>query len=87
MVKITIVDRILLLLTVLLAAYQIVVGIEGSTPLAVASYTVAFGVLLVAALLLIILGFEVLDSPAVVIISKIITVSLSQGRISEFFTQ
>ena len=87
MVKITIVDRILLLLTVLLAAYQIVVGIEGSTPLAVASYTVAFGVLLVAALLLIILGFEVLDNPAVVIISTIIPLSLSLGLIAEFFPQ
>ena len=85
MVKITVLDRILLLLTVLLAAYQIVVGIEGSTPLAVASYTVAFGVLLVAALLLIILGFEVLDNPAVVIISTIIPLSLSLGLIAEFF--
>ena len=87
MVKITVLDRILLLLTVLLAAYQIVVGIEGSTPLAVASYTVAFGVLLVAALLLIILGFEVLDNPAVVIISTIIPLSLSLGLIAEFFPQ
>jgi len=87
MAKITVLDRILLLLTVLLAAYQIVFGIEGSTPLAVASYTVAFGVLLVAALLLIILGFEVLDSPAVVIISTIIPLSLSLGLIAEFFPQ
>jgi hypothetical protein len=87
MVKITVLDRILLLLTVLLAAYQIVFGIEGSTPLAVASYTVAFGVLLVAALLLIILGFEVLDNPAIVIISTIIPLSLSLGLIAEFFPQ
>ena len=87
MVKITVLDRILLLLTVLLAAYQIVFGIEGSTPLAVASYTVAFGVLLIAALLLIILGFEVLDSSAVVIVSTIIPLSLSLGLIAEFFPQ
>ena len=87
MVKITVLDRILLLLTVLLAAYQIVFGIEGSTPLAVASYTVAFGVLLVAALLLIILGFEVLESPTVIIISTIIPLSLSLGLIAEFFPQ
>ena len=87
MMKITVLDRILLLLTVLLAAYQIVFGIEGSTPLAVASYTVAFGVLLVAALLLIILGFEVLDNPAVVIVSTIIPLSLSLGLIAEFFPQ
>jgi len=87
MMKITVLDRILLLLTVLLAAYQIVFGIEGSTLLAVISYTVAFGVLLVAALLLIILGFEVLDNPAVVIISTIIPLSLSLGLVAEFFPQ
>jgi hypothetical protein len=87
MVKITVLDRILLSLTILLAAYQIVFGIEGSNPLAVTSYTIAFGVILVAALLLIILGFEVLDSPAVIIISTIIPLSLSLGLIAEFFTQ
>jgi hypothetical protein len=87
MVKITVLDRLLLLLTALLAAYQIVFGIEGSNPLAVASYTVAFGVLLVAALQLIILGFEVLESPAVINISTIIPLSLSLGLIAEFFPQ
>ena len=85
MVKITVLDRILLSLSVLLASYQIVFGIEGSNQLGIASYTIAFGVLLIAALLLIILGFEVLDSPAVIIISTIIPLSLSLGLISEFF--
>ncbi|MFC2053543.1 hypothetical protein ACFLV7_04480 [Chloroflexota bacterium] len=85
MVKITVLDRILLSLTILLAAYQIVFGVEGSNPLAVTSYTIAFGVMLVAALLLIILGFEVLDSPAVIIISTIIPLSLSLGLIADFF--
>ena len=87
MVKITVLDRILLSLTILLAAYQIVFGIEGSNPLAVTSYTIAFGVILVAALLLIILGFEVLDSPVVIIISTIIPLCLSLGLIAEFFPQ
>jgi hypothetical protein len=62
-----------------------VFGIDGSTLIAFASYSVAFGVLLVAALLLIILGFEVLDSPAVIIVSTIIPLSLSLGLIAEFF--
>lgn len=45
------------------------------------SYTVAFGVLLVTGLLLIILGLEVLDSPAVVIVSTVIPLSLSLGLV------
>ena len=74
-------DRILLLLTGLLAAYQVAVGIEGLSTLPIIAYTIAFGVLLVAGLLLIILGFEVLDSPVVVIVATIIPLSLSLGLV------
>jgi hypothetical protein len=75
--------RILLLITSLLAAYQIVVGIEGAAAAAIWAYTTAFGVLLVAGLLMIILGFEILDSPFVVIVSTIIPLSLSLGLVWE----
>ena len=74
-------DRVLLLLTGLLAAYQISVGIDGFDTLPVIAYTIAFGVLLVAGLLLIILGFDVLDSPVVVIVSTIIPLSLATGLV------
>ena len=83
--KMTPIDRMLLLLTVLLAAYQIVVGIDGLSALPIIAYTIAFGVLLVAGLLLFILGFDVLDSPIVVIISTIIPLSLSLGLVWEYF--
>ena len=76
-------DRVLLLLTGLLASYQIAVGIDGMGVFAITAYTVAFGVLLVAGLLMIILGFDVLDSPIVVIVSTIIPLSLSLGLIWE----
>lgn len=74
-------DRLLLLLTGLLAAYQIAFGVEGLEPLPMTAYSVAFGVLLVAGLLLIILGFEVLSSPIVVIVSTIIPLALSLGLV------
>ncbi len=76
-------DRLLLLLTSILAAYQVSVGIDGLEALPVIAYTIAFGVLLVAALLLLILGFEILDSPVVVIISTVIPLSLSFGLVWE----
>jgi hypothetical protein len=44
---------------------------------------VGFGVILVAGLLLIILGFDVLDSPLVVIASTVIPLSLSLGLVWE----
>jgi hypothetical protein len=81
--KMTMLDRILLLITGLLAAYQIVVGIDNLSAAPIIAYTIAFGVLLVAGLLLIILGVEVLDSPIVVIVSTIIPLSLAMGLVWE----
>jgi hypothetical protein len=81
--KISALDRILLLLTGLLAAYQVAFGIEGLSTAAVIAFTLGFGVLLVAGLLLIILGFEVLDALAVVIVSTLIPLSLATGLVWE----
>jgi hypothetical protein len=73
--------RVLLLLTGILAAYQVSSGIDGFDTAPIIAYTIGFGVLLVAAILLIIWGFEVLDSPTVVIISTIIPLSLATGLV------
>ena len=79
--KMTALDRVLILLTGLLAAYQIVVGIDKMDSVPIIAYTIAFGVLLVAGLLLIILGFDALDSPIVVIVSTIIPLALATGLV------
>jgi hypothetical protein len=81
--KMSVLDRILLLLTGLLAAWQVAVGINDAEAFPILVYSISFGVLLVASLLLIILGFEVLDAPLVVIVSTIIPLSLSLGLIWE----
>jgi len=81
--KMTTLDRVLLLITGLLAAYQIVVGIDNLSTAPIIAYTIAFGVLLVAELLLIILGFDVLDLPIVVIVLTIIPLSLATGLVWE----
>ena len=77
-------DRVLLLLTGILAAYQVAVGIDGLGAVPIVAYTIAFGVLLVAGLLLIIWGFDVLDSPVVVIVSTVIPLSLSFGLVCQY---
>ena len=81
--KMSVLDRALLLLTALLAGYQIVVGINDLSTLPIIAYTIAFGMLLIASLLMIILGFDVLDSPVVVIVATIIPLSLSLGLVWE----
>lgn len=80
----TILDRGLLLVTGLLAAYQIAVGVDGLKALPMISSTIAFGVLLVAGLLLIVLGFDALDSPVVVIVSTVLPLSLSLSLAWEY---
>lgn len=79
--KISSLNRILLFATVFLAAYQIAIGIDQMDSVPIIAYTIAFGVILVAGLLLVILGFEVLDAPIVVIISTIIPLSLAMGLV------
>jgi hypothetical protein len=82
--KMTSVDRSLLLITGLLAAYQVAVGINDLETLPIITYTISFGALLVAMLLLIILGFEALDSPIVVIVSTVIPLTLALGLVWEY---
>jgi hypothetical protein len=81
--KMSMLDRTLLLITGLLAAYQIVVGINDLSAAPIIAYTIAFGVLLVAGLLLLILGFDVLDAPIVVMVSTVIPLTLSLGLVWE----
>lgn len=84
MKKISVLDRILLLTVGVLAAYQIVVGIEGFCTLTIVCYTIAFGVLMFASLLFIIFGFDILDSKLVVIVAATIPLILSVALVAEY---
>lgn len=84
MLKMTLLDRVLLLITGILAAYQVAVGVDGFSTLTIGAFTIAFGVILVAGLLLIILGFEALDAPVVVIVATLIPLSLASGLAWEY---
>ncbi len=82
--QITLWDRLMLLASGLLAAYQVAVGIEGLGSLAITFYTLGFGVLLLAGLLIILFGFEVLASPLVLIVATLIPLSLSLGLVVQY---
>jgi hypothetical protein len=87
MKKISILDRILLLAAGLLAAYQIAAGMNNMEPQTIWFYTIGFGTLLIAGLMLIILGFEGLESQTVVIVSTLIPLCLSLGLFSEHLSK
>lgn len=84
MKKMPVLDRIFLLITGILAGYQIAVGIEGTAPLALWTYTAGFGALLLAGVLLIIFGFELLDTPIVAVFSTLIPLTLSLGLVWQY---
>ena len=85
--KMTILDRVLLLVTGILAGYQVAVGIEGLEGYVILFFTIGFGVLLIASILLIILGFEALESPLVVVVAAFIPLGISLGLVWQFFPE
>lgn len=82
--KMTILDRVLLLVTGILAGYQVAVGIEGLDGYVILFFTIGFGVLLIASILLIILGFQALESPHAVIVAAFIPLGISLGLVWQF---
>lgn len=87
MKKMSAIDRLLLLLTGLLAAYQIAIGVEGAPPMSMWAYTVGFGILLLAGVMLIILGFEGLDSSLVAVLATAVPLSLSLGLVWSYLPE
>ncbi|MBW1707905.1 MAG: hypothetical protein JRJ86_22560 [Deltaproteobacteria bacterium] len=84
MKKISALDRLLLLITGLIAAYQVVAGMDGCCVMVTIYYTIAFGVLVLTGLLLIIFGFEILDNLTVVVAAALLPLSLSSGLIYRY---
>lgn len=88
----TIVDRLLLLVTGLVALYLVARFYRGyreagGRPAHHLYYLVSFAVLLVAGLLLIGLGYGVLANPLVVIVAALIPLALSLGLVTQFYPQ
>jgi hypothetical protein len=80
-------DRVLLLFSGAFAAYLVVEAVDGMPAVALAAYTAAFGMMLVAVLLLVIVGPEILDSPLLEAASVIIPLCLSVGLVSEYLPE
>ncbi len=78
------VNRMLLLLTSAVAAYEIVAGFDTFDDLTSFYFTVAFGVLILASLLMIIFGFNVLNHPWVAAVSALVPLSFSAGLIKTY---
>ncbi|MRS04454.1 hypothetical protein EG832_14740 [bacterium] len=84
-VSIVQINRFLLFLMVLLAAYEVVIAGNSQQVIATWAYTVGFGSLVISGLILIVIGFETFQRPLVVTIATIIPLAISLGLIADFF--
>lgn len=79
--KLSILDRILFLITGAMSGYVIAFGIDGFELPVLISMTVSFGVLLIAGLLIIIIGYDVLESPVIVVLATLIPIGMAVGLV------
>ena len=84
--KNNIINKIILLAVVLLASFMVVQGGKTSQSLALAAYTVGFGILVVAGIIMMILGYEALDSRILVVLAALIPLGISLGMVSQFIS-
>lgn len=87
MQKISVFNRIVFLFTGFLAGYKVVGGMQPYSELTTFYYTVAFGTLVLASILLMLLGFEILESNGVLIVAAFIPVGLSLGMVNQYLPQ
>ncbi len=87
MKKVTVPDRLLFVLTIILASYLIVKGFSGFTETETTLLSIAMGVLVIAGLLLLLFGFEILENKAVVVVATITPLSLSLSLIVAYLPQ
>ena len=86
MKKVSLPDRILFLITGHVAGFEIVKGLEGFDLLPAFYFTLAFGVLLLACLLLVLFGFKILNSSSVIIITTFLPLCFSLGLVAKHQT-
>lgn len=80
--KQTIINRILFLITGIIAGSKIINGMDTYSDLTTFYFTVSFGVLLLACLLLLLMGFDIMENNFVAVVAALIPISLSLGIIN-----
>ena len=81
--KISILNRIIFLFTGHMAGYKIMGGMDNYSNLTTTLYTISFGLLLLASLLLLLMGFEIMENDYVAVITSIIPITLSLGLVAD----
>ncbi len=79
----SILGRIIYLLTGIVAGYQIIQGMENYSNLTTTLYTISFGLLLLSSLLLLLMGFQIMENDYIAVVASLIPISLALGLVSD----
>lgn len=85
--KISVLDRILFLITAHVAGFKIVTGMEHHSVMSTGFYTVSFGVLVLASIMLLLFGFDLLTNRFVPVVTTLIPTTLSIGLVHDYLPQ
>jgi hypothetical protein len=81
--KMSILNRIIFLLTGNVAGYKIIGGMDNYSNTTTTLYTISFGLLLLASLLLLLMGFEIMENDYVAVVVSVIPITLSLGLVTD----
>lgn len=82
--KVSVIDRLFLFLTILIASYKIVKEMGSYDNISILFFTIGFGVIIIASLLVFIMNFEVLANRLVVVAATLIPLSISLALVEAF---
>ena len=80
-------NRIILLLVAILAGFQIVSGIEGLGTIPIAYYTFSHGIFLISAILMLIMGVDIIEHDVAALAASTLPLGFSMGLVGEFFLE
>lgn len=81
------INRVILLLVAIIAGVQIVSGIEGLGTIPIAYYTVSYGIFLISAILMILMGVDIIEHTPAALAASMLPLGFSMGLVGEFLLE
>ncbi len=80
-------NRIILFIVAIIAGVQIVSGIEGLGTIPIAYYTFSYGIFLISAILMILMGVDIIEHDYAALAASMLPLGFSMGLVSEFMLE
>ncbi|NQT62266.1 MAG: hypothetical protein HQ556_04845 [Candidatus Marinimicrobia bacterium] len=80
-------NRVILLLVAIVAGVQIVSGIEGLGTIPIAYYTVSYGIFLISAILMVLMGVDIIEHSVAALAASMLPLGFSMGLVGEFLLE